>query len=197
MVKYTIVSEFEFYINSFSFPVLDEEKLKAIEKALAFSEVILLKKNEHSIAVKEELLNKSTGTGDAAALVKKTGRKRKLLQILDDDAPILKKKTKLAEDLVIPAKPEGFMIHSKPINNKKNRKDRVKPIRIENTSAGDFTVETLPKKSTSPFTVTTLKYNPPLKFTNFKDKAILNSNVKRETASQLLARKKIQKFLQK
>jgi len=177
--------------------ITEEEKEKAIKKALAFSETIKANKISHSTEAKNEMPNETKEAKNAITAVK-TNRKRKMLSIIDDTR--VSKKMKSTEPSQVPAKPEGFTIHSKPIQKPKNykiRKDKRKLIRsIENTSAGIFEVSNVPKKP-SPFTVTSLEYNRPFSFSNFKDKAILNSNVKRETAAELLSRQKRQKLLQK
>lgn len=133
-----------------------------------------------------------TGENNSAGTPPKNKRKRKLLQILEEKPT---KKAKFLQEQQLPAKPEGFMIHSKPIAKKKPRKDQRDQRKIAPTSAGSFTVEPMVKKPPSPFTVTTFKYNPPV---NFKNKMVFSgSNVQRESAAQLLARNKKQKHLQK
>lgn len=189
--------------------ISEEEKSKAIEKALAFGELIRAKKHKHSsdvtVAPIAESFEKNTTTTTTTA-VKSNKRKRKFLQILDKEPreePIAMKKAKRSQDVQISAKPEGFMISSQPVKYKKPSKDKnkrpdEKSVRlVEATSAGSFDVEILPKRKASPFMVTTLKYNPALKFNTFKDTATTNSNVKRETSAELLRRNKMQKKLRR
>lgn len=186
-----------FVYNTILLLITEEEKAKAIEKALAFSGTILAKKNQHSSNVKEEPRTEAVKAKNTTATTpaKSSKRKRKMLQILSEEEPAKKKKVHLSDNVQIPAKPEGFLINSQPAKNKKLNK--VTPKRI-GTSAGSFEIEPVPaQKAKSPFTVTTLNYNPSLKFNTFKDKAIFNSNVKRESAAELLGRKRKQKKLQR
>lgn len=182
----------KFFVLLFS----EQEKAKAIEKALAFGEMILAKKNQHSSNVKEEPRTEAVKEKKTTTTHKSNKRKRKMLQILSD-GPTEKKKIKLTTDSVqISAKPEGFQINSLPTKNKKLK--HVTPKRI-GTSAGTFEIGPVSaKKPKSPFTVTTLNYNPSTtKFNTFKDKAIFSSNVKRESADELLSRKRKQKKLKR
>lgn len=158
---------------------------------MAFGEQILAKKNKHSSDVKPAPLSQSIEENHTTTAVTTSKRKRKMLQILDEKPTEKKKKIKLSDDVQMPAKPEGFQINSLPVKQNKNKKEKAKMMRaVQQTTAGSFDVEPVSKKSTSPFTVTTLKYNPALKFSTFKDKAIFNSNVKRESAAELLNRKR-------
>lgn len=185
----------------------EQERSKAIEKALAFGEMILAKKIKHSINVNVEPHDDSIEEAISTTAVKRNKRKRKNLQILDKETreeSIPKKKMKRALDEQIPAKPEGFMINSVPVKNNKPNKEKARRLAerakrmVEQTSAGGFEVEILPKQKPSPFTVTTLKYNPSLKFGTFKDKSMFHSNnVQRESSAELLSRKKQQRKLQR
>lgn len=173
---------------------------------MAFGEIILAKKIKHSINVNVEPHDDSIEEKiSTTTAVKRNKKKRKYLQILDKEPreePIPKKKMKRALDEQIPAKPEGFMINSVPVKNNKPNKEkarrlaeREKRLVVEQTSAGGFEVEILPKQKPSQFMVTTLKYNPSLKFGTFKDKSMFNSNVQRESSAELLSRKRQQRKL--
>ncbi|KAJ6638217.1 hypothetical protein Bhyg_10950, partial [Pseudolycoriella hygida] len=86
--------------------ITEEETRKAIAKALAFSQVILKEKHKHSKVAEESSQEKVVKTE-----VKAPAKKRKMLQILEE-APNVKKKMKLSENVQLPAKPEGFTTNS-------------------------------------------------------------------------------------
>ncbi|XP_037046680.1 probable serine/threonine-protein kinase kinX isoform X2 [Bradysia coprophila] len=174
----------------------EQEKRKAIQKAIDFSETIKARKAQHSIVVTGS--SESTEEERIPSPVKTKKRKPKRLQILNEEPNQTKKKRRVVDTEQMPAKPEGFKANSIPVKSRGN-KIKQKPEKDKeegDTSAGSFTVEPMPKSSATPFVVTTLQYNPAIKFSSFKDKAISNSNVQRVSSAELLNRKKKQKKMQ-
>lgn len=166
---------------------------------MKFSETIKAVKNKHSSdAATGQPLNAITEEaeyGAAAAKSSKRKRKPKMLQIFNEEATQKKKRrVDAASDAPLPAKPENFRINLLPAVTNKIKNGKAKRV-IQKTSAGSFEIESLPKTQ-SPFVVTTLQYDRSLKFSSLKEKTLQNSNVKRESAAELLRRKKKQKKLQ-